>query len=77
MINRTSLGQLISTAVFYGVAFLIFLKGMDFLANNENFHAGVCFICALLNFLAGMRFAVASIYNRIRKLIKWTIILKS
>jgi hypothetical protein len=24
-----------------------------------------------------MRFAVASIYNRIRKLIKWTIILKS
>ena len=29
MVNRTSLGQIISTAVFYGVAFLIFLKGME------------------------------------------------
>ena len=69
MINRTSLGQLISTAVFYGVAFLIFLKGMDFLANGEKVHAYISFVCAFVNFLAGMRFAVASIYNRIKKLI--------
>ena len=54
MINRTSLGQLISTAVFYGVALLIFLKGMDFLANEQKFHAYLSFICAFLNFLAGM-----------------------
>ena len=70
MINRTSLGQLISTAVFYGVAFLIFLKGMDFLANDETIHAYISFTCAFLNFLAGMRFAIASLYNRIKKLIK-------
>ena len=70
MINRSSLGQLISTAVFYGVAFLIFLKGMDFLANNEIIHAYISFTCAFLNFLAGMRFAIASLYNRIKKLIK-------
>lgn len=70
MINRSSLGQLISTAVFYGVAFLIFLKGMDFLANGETIHAYISFICAFLNFLAGMRFAIASLYNRIKKLIK-------
>ena len=70
MINRTSLGQLISTAVFYGVAFLIFLKGMDFLANDEIIHAYISFTCAFLNFLAGMRFAIASLYNRIKKLIK-------
>ena len=70
MINRTSLGQLISTAVFYGVAFLIFLKGMDFLANDEKVQAYISFVCAFLNFLAGMRFAIASLYNRIKKLIK-------
>ena len=70
MINRSILGQLISTAVFYGVAFLIFLKGMDFLANNEIIHAYISFTCAFLNFLAGMRFAIASLYNRIKKLIK-------
>tara|TARA_B100001093_G_scaffold224365_1_gene214971 strand:+ start:739 stop:951 length:213 start_codon:yes stop_codon:yes gene_type:complete len=70
VVNRTSLGQLISTTVFYGVAFLIFLKGMDFLANGEMVHAYISFICALLNFLAGMRFAIASLYNRIKKLIK-------
>jgi uncharacterized Tic20 family protein len=70
LINRTSLGQLISTGVFYGVAFLIFLKGMDFLANDEKIHAYISFICAFLNFLAGMRFAIASLYNRIKKLIK-------
>ncbi len=72
MVNRTSLGQLISTAVFYGVSFLIFLKGMDFLENDQNFHAYLSFICALLNFLAGMRFAIASLYQRIKKLLKWT-----
>ena len=71
MINRTSLGQLISTAVFYGVALLIFLKGMDFLANEQKFHAYLSFICAFLNFLAGMRFAIASLYQRIKKLLKW------
>ena len=70
MINRSSLGQLISTTVFYGVAFLIFLKGMDFLANDEIIHAYISFTCAFLNFLAGMRFAIASLYNRIKKLIK-------
>ena len=70
MINRSGLGQLISTAVFYGVAFLIFLKGMDFLANDEIIHACISFTCAFLNFLAGMRFAIASLYNRIKKLIK-------
>ena len=70
MINRSSLGQLISTTVFYGVAFLIFLKGMDFLANDEIIHAYISFTCAFLNFLAGMRFAIASLYNRMKKLIK-------
>ena len=48
MINRSSLGQLISTAVFYGVAFLIFLKGMDFLANGEKIRAYISFLCAFL-----------------------------
>ena len=70
MVNRTSLGQLISTAVFYGVSFLIFLKGMDFLENGQKFHAYLSFMCALLNFLAGMRFAIATLYQRIKKLLK-------
>ena len=46
MINRTSMGQLISTSVFYGVAFLIFLKGMDFLENEQFYHAWFSFFCA-------------------------------
>ena len=70
MIKRSSLGQLISTAVFYGVAFLIFLKGMDFLANEQKVHAYISFVCAFLNFLAGMRFAIANLYQRIKKLLK-------
>ena len=48
----------------------LFLKGMDFLANDETIHAYISFTCAFLNFLAGMRFAIASLYNRIKKLIK-------
>ena len=71
MINRRSLGQLISTAVFYGVAFLIFLKGMEFLDNEMFMHAYISFICALLNFFAGMRFAIANTFQRIKKLLKW------
>ena len=53
------MGQLISTAVFYGVAFLIFLKGMDFLDHGQITHAYFSFFCALLNLIAGMRFAIA------------------
>ena len=70
MINRRSLGQLISTAVFYGVAFLIFLKGMEFLENKMFMQAYISFICALLNLLAGMRFAIANTYKRIKKLFR-------
>ena len=67
MINRSSIGQLISTSVFYGVAFLIFLKGMDFLENKQFNHAYLSFFCAFLNFLAGMRFAIANLYKKIKK----------
>ena len=73
MVNRTSLGQIISTAVFYGVAFLIFLKGMEFLEEGKLAHAYISFACAFLNFLAGMRFAIANIYQRIKRLLKWKI----
>ena len=66
MINRASVGQLISTGVFYGVAFLIFLKGMDFLENEQFGHAYLSFFCALLNFLAGMRFAIANLFKKIK-----------
>ena len=68
MINRTSMGQLISTSVFYGVAFLIFLKGMDFIETGQLKHAWFSFFCALLNLLAGMRFAIARLVNYIKKL---------
>ena len=70
VVNRTSLGQIISTAVFYGVAFLIFLKGMEFLEQDKFMQAWISFICAFLNFLAGMRFAIANIYQRIKRLLR-------
>ena len=70
MVNRTSLGQIISTAVFYGVAFLIFLKGMEFLQQDKLMHAWISFICAFLNFLAGMRFAIANMYKKIRSILR-------
>ena len=73
MVNRTSLGQIISTAVFYGVAFLIFLKGMEFLEEGKLAHAYIIFACAFLNFLAGMRFAIANMYERIKRLLRWKI----
>ena len=68
MLNRASVGQLISTGVFYGVALLIFLKGMDFLENKQFYHAYLSFFCAFLNFLAGMRFAIANLYKKIKSL---------
>ena len=68
--NRAGLGQLISTAVFYGVAFLIFLKGMEFLEQGKLMHAWISFICAFLNFLAGMRFAIANMYQKIKRLLR-------
>ena len=70
MVNRTSLGQIISTAVFYGVAFLIFLKGMEFLEEGKLIHAYVSFACAFLNLLAGMRFAIANMYRRIKSILE-------
>ena len=69
MINRRSFGQLISTAVFYAVAFLIFLKGLELLENEMFIHAYISFICALLNFLAGMRFAIANMYKKIKSIL--------
>ena len=68
--NRKGLGQLISTAVFYGVAFLIFLKGLEFLEHDKLMHAWISFICAFLNFLAGMRFAIANMYKKIRSILR-------
>ena len=70
MVNRTSLGQIISTAVFYGVAFLIFLKGMEFLEEGKLAHAYISFACAFLNLLAGMRFAIANMYRRIKSILE-------
>ena len=70
MVNRTSLGQIISTAVFYGVAFLNFLKGMEFLEEGKLVHAYISFACAFLNFLAGMRFAIANMYKKIRSILR-------
>ena len=70
VVNRTSLGQIISTAVFYGVALLIFLKGMEFLEKEQLIHAYISFACAFLNLLAGMRFAIANMYNKIKKILK-------
>ena len=66
MLNRASIGQLISTGVFYGVALLIFLMGMDFLENQQFYHGYLSFFCAFLNFLAGMRFAIANLYKKIK-----------
>ena len=70
VVNRTSLGQIISTAVFYGVALLIFLKGMEFFEKDQLVHAYISFTCAFLNFLAGMRFAIANMYKKIKKILK-------
>jgi len=67
--NRSSIGQLISTAVFYGVALIIFLNGMEFLENGILNHALLSFVCSFLCFIAGMRFAIARMINKLRKLI--------
>ena len=70
MVNRTSLGQIISTAVFYGVALLIFLKGMEFLEEDRLVNAYISFACAFLNLLAGMRFAIANMYTKIKSILR-------
>ena len=67
--NRSTLGQLISTAVFYGVSFLIFLNGMDHIENGKINHGLFSFFCAFLCFLAGMRFAIAKLVKNLRKVL--------
>ena len=68
--NKSSIGQIISTVVFYGVALLIFLKGMVFLSYDQLFHAYFSFFCAFLNLLAGMRFAIVRTINQIKAIFK-------
>ena len=47
---RSTIGQLISTGVFYGVAFLILLNGMDYIENGETFHGIFSFFCSFYVF---------------------------
>ena len=53
-----------------GLPFLIFLKGMEFLEEGKLAHAYISFACAFLNFLAGMRFAIANMYKKIRSILR-------
>ena len=50
--------------------YLIFLKGMEFLEEGKLAHSYISFACAFLNFLAGMRFAIANMYKKIKSILK-------
>jgi len=43
---------------------------MEFLEQDKLMHAWISFICAFLNFLAGMRFAIANMYKRINSILE-------
>ena len=48
--SKQSLGEMISTVCFAGVALVWFLYGMEYFKNDEKIKAAVLFLCSLLCF---------------------------
>ena len=64
--RKQSLGEMISTVCFVGVAVVWFLYGMEYLRNEEKTEAAVLFLCSLLCFLGSLRFKIAAFFKIIR-----------
>jgi len=64
--RKQSLGEMISTVCFAGVAVVWFLYGMEYFRNEEKIKATVLFFCSLLCFLGSFRFQIAAFFKIIQ-----------
>jgi len=63
--RKQSLGELISSVCFAGVAVVWFLYGMEYLRNDSVSKAILLFFCSGFCFLASFRFRIAVIFGRL------------
>ena len=66
MRKHRSLGEMISTATFFGCAVFIFLLSMELLDTGQKFRAYIGIGAALLCFLGGFRFTIANLVSKWR-----------
>lgn len=64
--RKQSLGEMISTVCFAGVALVWFLYGIEYFKNEEKIKAAVLFLCSLLCFLGSLRFQIAAFFKIIQ-----------
>ena len=53
-----SLGEAISSVVFFGLGFVWLSKGLDFWENNDILSALGLFLCSLVSFAASVRYVI-------------------
>ena len=63
--HHESLGELISTIVFFGVSVTLALAAVDSYVNDQNFKGLGFSIAGLFCFLGGLRFPIARFTDRL------------
>ena len=66
MRKHRSLGEMISTATFFGCGVFIFLYSMELFELGQNLRAYVGLAAALFCILGGFRFIIANLVNKWR-----------
>ena len=64
--RKQSLGEMISTVCFAGVALVWFLYGMEYFKSGEKIKATVLFFCSILCFFGSFRFQIAAFFKIIQ-----------
>ena len=67
MRKHQSLGEMISTCCFVGVAFYLFIYSLDLLESGENLRGYGGLLASLCCGLGGLRFVIANVVDTLRK----------
>lgn len=66
-LRHSSMGELISTLCFYGVAAYFFIDGFESYDSGEQYRAIGKWVASLLCFMGGARFQIASLWLSFRR----------
>ena len=61
-----SLGEAISSVVFFGLGFVWLSKGLDFLENREILSALGLFLCSIVSFAASVRYVIQNFLFKLK-----------
>ncbi len=67
MRKHQSIGEMISTFCFVGVAFYLLIYGLDLLESGENLRGYGCLLASVCCGLGGLRFVIANFVEILRK----------